>query len=879
MSDNNPFAQFREQEQGNPFAQFQQDHTRMKSTGVLTDPVPEQHPRGRFTRERAAIALMRRPDAREFEPESLEGRRASAADRGIDFRTGSPFSKRIQLAVAPGFKSAQIDAAKMAFKDEILAAADSGEEFLRYDEDLGDLVFRRTITQEDIDQGLEKPASLGKTRWTALNAPGFQPGDLASLFDLPELGSIVGSVATLGRGKAANLLGFKKAVGKQAAGGLAGRELGNLIEIVAHYGRGGELPTRDELINMGMTDVGIELLGSILGEAGSRYVIDPLVRQTQKTAARAGFGGAPDAKAVEAADIAADINATAQKGEFAPSVGEAVDDPATLVMERSRIKNASPARRQHEAERVQNERRAFREYIDAKFAGDPVVASRADIIKDANSTIKSGQRILIAETEVAGHKSIHVFPGNEAATGKGLEIKSRGGTTWQIVNSDLTETGLINSGFGKEMYKAAAEAARDRGARLTSDTSLSPDAVRVWQSIDGSPEVGKLKWNIDPRVPDNWEGGQLVSDGIRPVVEVTHPVEEATTRKLLAEANQTFQGEGGRITSRWNDFMNNPNPVVKGQIRRDTEGNSYLKADVLEQVWKHYEKNVFKKEGGQKNFSHKAHTEWMNKHEDVLSAILTPDELSRMRVPGAFRKLRESLAESNESARRVTAHVLRQSKNTPLLKDNQALVSNISKMPSRERQRTLQVLKRANPEQYTALENIVKEDITHTLKGMFSGGATTSRSDRFNKWLSGNNDWLTDVFGRQYTKDLTTLGKGLEIASRRSGVTGAAEEATPGVLGLFRAVFGPLSRKQRFITAGRRTQVRAMGERAIDVVTDPAVLRSLVEIREAPIPSRQAMAVLARVGVLDALGTEDPQEVLEWAKWAIQEARLDENVE
>ena len=87
-------------------------------------------------------------------------------------------------------------------------------------------------------------------------------------------------------------------------------------------------------------------------------------------------------------------------------------------------------------------------------------------------------------------------------------------------------------------------------------------------------------------------------------------------------------------------------------------------------------------------------------------------------------------------------------------------------------------------------------------------------------------------------------------------VLGQGADANPTTLALTRVIFGPLSRVQRFFSAGRRGQLRARGADIRDLMTDPDALRQLIAIRAFPINSRRVARVVQDLGLLENFGID-----------------------
>ena len=105
----------------------------------------------------------------------------------------------------------------------------------------------------------------------------------------------------------------------------------------------------------------------------------------------------------------------------------------------------------------------------------------------------------------------------------------------------------------------------------------------------------------------------------------------------------------------------------------------------------------------------------------------------------------------------------------------------------------------------------------------------------FQRQMLRLNREASDTPGLEYLGDLNRIGRVLRQRSEANMVRGTATEANPTSLALFRVVFGPLSRVQRFLSGARRGTVRWDAAKASDIITDPAMLRELVEIQALPL--------------------------------------------
>lgn len=805
----------------------------------------------------------------DIDPASEEGRIRSAARDGVDFRVGLPFIQRVKLAGALNTESAQAE--RMSMVSDFLADLPEGAEAFRFDPDLGQMLWNRQITQEDVDAGFEDAKDIGKLRWTAINEEGFTPSDMADLFDLPELGSLIGGVVGAGKGKA---LGFFKRSGAAALGGFGGREAGNLAELGIHMSMGGEAPSFEEASELFASDAGKEAAAAIIGETVSKFVIDPAISFAQRKMASA-LGkevseltpaeiARANANARSGAEATEDINKVVG-GDFEPSRGEISGDLQLLELERSRIKNGSPAVRQAEELRQLTNRRGLDQFVRERLGGDPTAIGRkGGIMRSAKEAVFEGSQIGLAQTS---DNAIRIFP--MGAADEGLTMYQRGGDVWQITDASLPPN-LKGIGLGTELYEAAVIEARATGHRLVSDTSMTADAVRVWNGLDGKVEVGDLKWNVDPRKADNWledENGvmRLMSDNGGPIVETV------PARNLLDDvvdsAARVDRADSGKMQKGvdFERFLFNAGRTELGTVAKEATENQFKRGELLEPIYENYQK--WATPNGK--FSIQAHRQWLADSERVLEKVLKPEELHALRVPGNFDKFMKSERSRLMQAQEVIPRILKAGDEFKLT-DNQAIINQLRKVEPRDRRRALDILRQTAPGQHKELRNLFAQEIVDDLRSRVAGSITKKGELNFSKWVTKNERLLGDIMGPRYLQDIKILNRAMQSEAQRTGIRGTAEEATPGALALFRAVWGPLSRKQRGITAARRIQVRNMGTHAIEVISNPQQLRELIKIHQLPMTSAVVGQTYARLGTFDAAGLDedDPQAMQRLAEMA-----------
>jgi len=222
------------------------------------------------------------------------------------------------------------------------------------------------------------------------------------------------------------------------------------------------------------------------------------------------------------------------------------------------------------------------------------------------------------------------------------------------------------------------------------------------------------------------------------------------------------------------------------------------------------------------------------------------------RNPSYLREAVEASRTQTELFRTSLSRELKVGDRSPVFTDptGRALFNQFKSMEQPQRQRVMSILR--NSDAHHNVENLFREELRDKLiTWSTSRGTTPGRAETLQKFLKDNGSMIRDVLGTQYDRDLNIIGRMIERKATRRAISGTRAEANPLLLAAFRVVWGPLSRKQRGLTAARRWQVRSQGERAVEIITDPEKMRTLVQYAEAPIATRVGTQAALRLGLLD----------------------------
>lgn len=97
-------------------------------------------------------------------------------------------------------------------------------------------------------------------------------------------------------------------------------------------------------------------------------------------------------------------------------------------------------------------------------------------------------------------------------------------------------------------------------------------------------------------------------------------------------------------------------------------------------------------------------------------------------------------------------------------------------------------------------------------------------------WLGNNQSKIRAVMGNQYFNDMRTIQKFTELVDYSDAARGVSEPVQAAWLQVTRSVFGPLSKKQRFMTAANRILRGRSAKKALELMADPENLRKFVRL-------------------------------------------------
>ena len=246
------------------------------------------------------------------------------------------------------------------------------------------------------------------------------------------------------------------------------------------------------------------------------------------------------------------------------------------------------------------------------------------------------------------------------------------------------------------------------------------------------------------------------------------------------------------------------------------------------------------------------HNSFIKDYESSLKVFFNRAEFDQIKRIGG---LQANIEKTNKLFTNVQKELNRSFEGKLLNASPQEIFNKIYKPGSLGEIKTLKNILVKNPQIYKKFQRDVITDLNERVftRSDKPGLDRVLDADAFNKYLNGGGgergykSALTEIFGKDYVKDLETLNKALQIASRK------APAAQPGVVGsaftdIIRARLGQFTLAGRLFTAGRRIFTAASNRVIARALLDPNSLKDLLALRTLKTGSKQAAVILAKLG-------------------------------
>ena len=246
------------------------------------------------------------------------------------------------------------------------------------------------------------------------------------------------------------------------------------------------------------------------------------------------------------------------------------------------------------------------------------------------------------------------------------------------------------------------------------------------------------------------------------------------------------------------------------------------------------------------------HNAFMKDYEKILKVFFNRAEFDQIKRIGG---LKANIEKTNKLFTNTQKELNRSFEGRLLNASPQEIFNKIYKPGNIGEIKTLKNILQKNPEVYKRFQRDVITDLNERVFRR-SDKLSLDRvldADAFNKYLNGGGgergfkSALTEIFGKDYVKDLETLNKALLIASRKAP---AAQEGVVGsaLTDLIRARLGQFTLAGRLFTAGRRIFTAASNRVIARALLDPNSLKDLLALRKLKTGSKQAAVILAKLG-------------------------------
>ena len=266
-------------------------------------------------------------------------------------------------------------------------------------------------------------------------------------------------------------------------------------------------------------------------------------------------------------------------------------------------------------------------------------------------------------------------------------------------------------------------------------------------------------------------------------------------------------------------------------------------------IFDFYKKEVLDQAGKPNLVKHNA---FMKNYEKILKVFFNRAEFDQIKRIGG---LKANIEKTNKLFTNTQKELNKSFEGRLLDASPQEIFNKIYKPGNIGEIKTLKNILQKNPDIYKKFQRDVITDLNERIFKP-SDNLSLDRvldANAFNKYLNGGGgergfkSALTEIFGKDYVKDLETLNKALQIASRK------APPAQQGVVGsaftdLIRARLGQFTFAGRLFTAGRRIFTATANRVFARALLDPNSLKDLLALKKLKTGSKQAAVILAKLG-------------------------------
>jgi hypothetical protein len=239
-----------------------------------------------------------------------------------------------------------------------------------------------------------------------------------------------------------------------------------------------------------------------------------------------------------------------------------------------------------------------------------------------------------------------------------------------------------------------------------------------------------------------------------------------------------------------------------------------------------YKRMVINEDG---TFARGGYNRFMEEYGDHVEKLFGPERASKIMYAN---QMKAAVDELNVVATKVEdafKHTFGDAVDPQKLGANGVVqtVMGSSGVTSRQTRELMKRLRHIDPD----LHQSVRAEFAQWAEGELSRmPVQLKQGNAMRTWLGRNQGKIRAVMGDQYFRDVRKVQKMLDLVDLSDLAKNSPESVSAAWLQVTRSVFGPLSRKQRFMTAANRIFRGRSANKAMELMADPEKLRGFVQL-------------------------------------------------
>ncbi len=286
--------------------------------------------------------------------------------------------------------------------------------------------------------------------------------------------------------------------------------------------------------------------------------------------------------------------------------------------------------------------------------------------------------------------------------------------------------------------------------------------------------------------------------------------------------------------------------VVRGlaDVMEMSGYNPHLRAGFADHLEGIYKEMALNPDG---SFQRAGYEKFINSYGDHMNEVFGPENASRIRTADDFGR---AVLKANENATKIAdaykvAFGAGFNPETLATKGTIDAVMSAGDISVPQTRRFMNRIRQLDPQMHQSLK---AEFAQWSHMQLSRGEIFLKDGNAIRNFIGKNHGKMRAVMGNQYVRDMITIQKVTDLVDASDMARNVAEPVQQAWLQVTRSVFGPLSRKQRFMTAANRIMRGRGAEKALNLMADPEALRKFVQLEKM---SSKSLAFWATV---DSLG-------------------------